>query len=289
MTFERQFMAAACLAVVWVNTALILGHGASDLLRLSRLRRRLFGRVGTFTADSAEGGASYRLVQAGRTRGDGSIHFHDRQVECALLGPGHAETLAGRFEVEVDEGGAWVWPTSGQLALATRCASQEDFDGLAGPALHARGAERVALVRLGAESKVAGGVVRDGVLRGERSQPLVFSSDDPRGRLLRLELRVVSVLVAILLVAALLTGLCFVGPAFGLVSQVAAFGLFVYFLLVQPVGVWLSESVRFPHEVYRGGSWRRRAVQPGETPSASAQPRSAPADGQPLERSAASN
>jgi hypothetical protein len=274
MTFEREFMAAACLAVVWINTGLIVSHAYGDLLGLSRLRRRLSGTVGLFNADSAEGGPSYRLLQAGRTRGDGAIHFHDRQVECSLIGRGHAETARGRFEVAVQEGGAWVWPTQQQVAEATRCTSVEDFDTLAQRALHARGAERAAVVRLGGRIVIAGGSVRGSVLCGDRSEPLLFSSDDPRSRLLGMQLRVAWVVAAMLTIAGLLTWLCFIGPAFGGLSQLGALGLFLYFLLVQPVGVWLSESVRFPHEAYRGGSWRRRRL-PGEAAY--------------LERSAASN
>lgn len=265
MTFERQFMAAACLAVVWINTGLIVSHAFTDWLRLSRLRRRLAGTVGTFSAALAEEaggveGPSYRLLQAGRTRGDGSIHFHDRRVDCQLGAPGFAETASGRFTVEAREGGVWVWPTAEQLAEATRCASLTEFDALAAPALHARGAERTAVVELRGRVVIAGGSVQGSVLCGDRSQPLVLSSDDPRSRLLGLELRVAGVVTAILTVAGLLTALCFVGPAFGGLSQIAALGLFFYFLLVQPVGVWLSESVRFPHEAYRGGSWQRRRV-----------------------------
>lgn len=263
MTFEREIMAGLCLAVVWVNTGLIVAHGLGDLRRLLGLRRCLQSNVGRFEAASPEAGATYQLVQAGRTRGDGSIHFHDRRTECSLSGHGRVESSKGTWDVTARAGGVWVWPTPAELRAATACASREEFDALAGPALLARGAERVATVRLD-QSWVAGGRLTGGVLHGEPDAPLVFSTDDPRARLAGLCGRVVLVLGAILTVAAALTGLCFVGPAFGSASVAAALGLFVYFLLVQPLGVWLSESVRWPHEVSRGGRWIRERAPAGD-------------------------
>lgn len=259
MTFEREFMAAACLGIVWVNTGLIVAHALGDLGRIRRLSRRLAATLGRFVAQSPEAGATFRLIQAGRTRGDGAIHFHDRRSECALVGPATAVLPTGSVPLADDAGVVWVWPTDAEVRAATECRSQADYDALAGPALHARGAERVATVRL-TEGVIAGGRVSAGALSGDAERPLILSSDDPRSRLRGHALRITGVLLAILLVAAGLTVLCFVGPAFGLWSKVGALGLFLYFLLVQPVGVWLSESVRWPHEAPRGGTWIRRRL-----------------------------
>lgn len=264
MTFEREFMAAACLGIVWINTGLIVAHGLGDLRRILRLGRRLAGTVGRFTVDAPDGGAAFRLIQAGRTRGDGSIYFHDRGSECSLSGSATAELKRGTIPVASDPGTLWVWPTGEEIQAATECRSQADYDALAAPALHARGAERIAVVRLN-HGSIAGGQVSDGALRGDLEHPIIISSRDPRRRLRSLALRVTLVLTSIVLVALALTALCFVGPAFGLVSMLGALGLFLYFLLVQPVGVWLSESVRWPHEAPRGGVWVRRRLPAAQT------------------------
>lgn len=264
MTFEREFMAGLCLAIVWVNTGLITAHGLGDLRRILGLRRRLAGTVGRFEVTAGEG-PSYRLVQAGRTRGDGSIHFHDRRTECAVTGEVRLETPQGGAGLAADAGAVWVWPSEADVRAATACASRAEYDALAGSALHARGAERVALVQL-QRGVVAGGRVVSGALRGDADLPIIFSSVDPRRRLGALAGRIIGVLAGSALALALLTALCFVGPAFGTVSIVAALGLFVYFLLVQPLGVWLSESVQWPHVAPHGGLWVRNRL-PTATPS----------------------
>jgi len=256
MTFDREVMAALCLGIVWVNTGLIVAHGLGDFRRLAQLRRRLAGTVGDFTGPP-EAGPALRIVQAGRSKGDGAIHFHDRRTEPSRVPSGLATMSKGEFEIDASPDGVWVWPTREQLLAKARCTGQQEFDQLARTALHARGAERTLEVDLGSRCKVAGGYLDGNVLRADRDRPLVFSADDPRATLFGLELLVVCVLLAIVTVAGLLTALCFVGPAFGLASALAALGLFGYFLLVQPVGVWLSESVRLPHELRRGGSWVR--------------------------------
>jgi hypothetical protein len=264
VTFEREFMAAACLGIVWINTGLIVAHGLGDLRRIVRLGRRLAGTVGRFTVDDSDGGAAFRLIQAGRTRGDGSIYFHDRASECSLSGSARAELRQGTVPLAKDPGTLWVWPTDEEIQAATECRSQADYDALATPALHARGAERVAVVRLN-QGSIAGGRVTDGALCGDPEHPIIISSRDPRRQLRLLVLRAAVVLTGILVSAFALTALCFVGPAFGLVSMLGALGLFLYFLLVQPVGVWLSESVRWPHEAPRGGVWVRRRLPAAQT------------------------
>jgi hypothetical protein len=256
MTFEREFMAALCLGIVWVNTGLIVAHGLGDFRRLAQLRRRLAGTIGDFTGPP-DVGPTLRIVQAGRSKGDGAIYFHDRRTEPKGAPSGLATMPKGEFEIDTGPDGVWVWPTREQVLARVRCTSQAEFDALSRTALHARGAERTLEVDVGSRCKVAGGYVDGNVLRADQDRPLVFSPDDPRARLLGLEVLVASVLLAIVSVAGLLTALCFVGPAFGLVSALSALGLFGYFLLVQPIGVWLSENVRLPHELTRGGTWVR--------------------------------
>jgi len=260
MTFERELMAGLCLAIVWINSALIVAHALGDLRGLARLRGRLRGTVGTYALGAGEQGPTYRLVQAARTRGDGAIHFHDRRTESVLAASARAVTPQGTFELGGEERGVWVWPTALEVQRATQASSQAEFDALATPALNARGAERIAVVELPASAQVAGGRLQGEKLLGDAEHPLIFSSADPREHLFALQLKVVGVLLGTVVVLCGLTALCFVGPAFGTASQVGALGLFAYFLLVQPLGVWLSETVRLPHEVRRGGTWMRRQL-----------------------------
>lgn len=120
MTFERELMAALCLAVVWVHTLLISARALGDVRRLRALRRRLVparpGQVGLLVGrpvhhpysskepavagafgqqlesrvplqgQGTEPGLHYRLVQTARTRGDGKLYFHDRQHESRIDG-----------------------------------------------------------------------------------------------------------------------------------------------------------------------------------------------------------
>lgn len=298
MTFERELMAGLCLAVVWVHTLLIAARALDDVRRLGALRRRCVparpGRVGLvvgspvreepFAGELAkanvvaripphEQGAKpalcYGLVQTARTRGDGRIYFHDRQHGSRIEGEALLDALEDSngeqrvsLEVTANET-AWVWPDAREVKRKLECPSVESFDQLAQAAVGARGAERSLELNLleGDRVHVVGLLSND----GERVQappdgPLIVSASDPRKWLHRKVVLAAAVAVGIFLTAAALTALAFWPPAFGTVGKVGAIGLVLYFLLVQPVGVWLAERVRFPHEAAFDGTWDREKV-----------------------------
>lgn len=280
MTFQREVMAALCLTVVWVNTLLICARALEDFRRLRTVRRRLMparpGQVGMLVGSplrdhDAEPGPRYRLVQTARTRGDGKIHFHDRVSESVIEGGRLLVSTEGadgeRSRVISLEPAprerSWVWPDARDVKGKLECPSVESFDQLAQSALGSRGAGRTLELNLmeGERVHVVGLLSEDGArVQAPPDSALLVSAMDPRKWLDRQAFLAAAVTGGILLTAGMLTALSVWPPAFGTLSKIGAFGLLLYFLLVQPLGVWLSEKVQFPHEAAFRGTWNRGKV-----------------------------
>jgi hypothetical protein len=201
-------------------------------------------------------------VQTARRGRDGKIYFHDRRHESAF-DAGSLVTNAGIVKLE-SASPIWVWPSAHALSEQHTPRDVGEFDDLFEKAVHASGAERLVEVRVapGQSVHVVGTLSSDGAaLQGTVEQPLWISFDDPRTWLRTTLWRNVAVLSAMVALGAALTCLALSAPAFGAVSKVGALGLLFYFLLVQPVGVWLSQRSRMPHEAELGGIWTRPATR----------------------------
>jgi hypothetical protein len=186
--------------------------------------------------------------------------------------------LHAAIDVRPASGSVWVWPRAERVSEALRCSSVAQFDALVPAATHARGAERRFVFDMaeGQEVFVAGRLSEDGTrlepaefgplelrdtddpgAQGQATKVLLVSEGEPRSVLTKQVFLIASVIVGMIGCAALLTSLALSKPAFGLWSGAGALGLVFFFLLVQPLGVWLSESVLPPHRVARGGIWVR--------------------------------
>ncbi len=190
----------------------------------------------------------------------------------------------------------WVWPTTQAVRAELACSGVEEFDALAKPALQGKGTPRaielsipadVELFVFGALSEdaraITPAVVSNDELsiasaalppslgprprasrsaEGSSAQPaqrriVLISSEHPAEVIARSQRLIVLVVACVLVFGAGLTALALQPPAFGTLSKWGAFGLLVFLLLVQPIGVWLTERVLLPHEAIFGGTWVR--------------------------------
>jgi len=287
MTFAREWMGLLCLGIVWVNVLLICASAWKDRAELSQLRRSLrkpspgqFGLLaGKICPEEAPNishhsspmiGAAYRLIQRGHTCGDGKIYFHDRAYESTIE-PFRLRTVKGVTPVHRAGGElAWVWPTNAAVKERTECPDLAHFDKLAEPAFTARGATRVTDVSAGQGDNVfvAGVLGADGSLSAEHETPLLVSLEDPRLWLDRQCLKIELTVLGFFVVGIALTAFVVAASDFGLWAKLGAMALLFYFLLIQPAGVALSESVSLPHRAKREGVWNRDKLEfPKNCPS----------------------
>jgi hypothetical protein len=264
--FDREIMGAIGLAIVWVNTGLIVAHGARELaglrallVRLVPLRPGVFGIAqGTFEAVPGRTGPTYRLTQTAHRGRDGKIYFHDHRAE-SVFESGTVVTDTGTLSVEAGAE-VWVWPDRNLLALRQKPDDLEEFEEFLESARRASGATRkIELsIKQGDTIYVAGTLSPEGThLEGSLEAPLLISATDPRRWLRHTVWRNVAMVAAALALGMALTALCFWPPVFGLVSQLGAFGLFIYFLLVQPFGLSLTRRNYLPHQAEVHGIWTK--------------------------------
>lgn len=298
MTFEREIMGLLCLGIVWLNTALVCGQAHIEFWQRFRLRRQLsrapqVGQVGltsgVIRVDCDEDIPRLELNQSARSRADGKIYFHDREpkavakefrLESERRDSAPLLVRAGG-DVREPEGSVaertWVWVSRRRVRASLGCSTTEEFDALAPATLAARGAARVLCFPLnpGTRVYVAGQLSADGetlvpggfqnlTMRDSdelAEQPLLLiSEEDPRAVLKQQMSLIAAAVAGIGVVLIGLTALTLLPPVFGTTSKLGAFGLLLFLLLVQPLGVWLSEQVLPPHAYRYAGTWRRAGL-----------------------------
>jgi hypothetical protein len=266
---SRETMGVLALAILWVNTLLVIGAALQEAARLWRLRARwgasgLGGRAvaGRVARAGGPGGALavHRVEQVGRYAADDggrrAILFADRSYRGEAFA-GVVTTEAG--EVRVAAGEADVWPEPAAIREAARGPSG-GFDAAYADARKARGYHRTVEVplRVGAEVWMVGALRdEDGgkVLGPGPDGLLLVAAMEPR-RICARKLGLVAVFVlGVLAAASACTALALWPPHFGTVSTIGgALGL-AYFLLVQPAGTALRDAVRVPSRTAVRGSW----------------------------------
>lgn len=284
----REIMGGLALAILWVNTLLIVAAGAKELFALGERRARLkpraagdsgpgFGLLKGRVVEGNDGAvARHRIDQVGRSAGHREtkreIIFADRKAESEVLGGSIA--LDGGGEAVIMPGAqktsaAEVWVAETALREAAECRSDEDFDAAFAEAKKARGFLRSieVAIRPGEEVWVAGEISRRGSDAAVSVAPskrfgLLISTVDPR-RLLAKKIGLsIAALAAILGGAAGVTILALTPPSFGLISMLGgALGL-GFFLIAQPAGTALHEAVLLPHRAFVRGAWTRAAADP---------------------------
>jgi hypothetical protein len=275
---SRETMGVLALAILWVNTLLVIGAALQEAARLWRLRARwgasgLAGRALTGRVAQAEGPgealAVHRVQQVGRHAADDggrrAILFADKSYRGEAFA-GVVTTSTG--EVRVAPGPAEVWVAPAAILEAARCRG-DGFDGAYADARKARGYDRTveAPVCGGAEVWLVGSLRDEGggkLLGPGPDGLLLVSTLDPR-RLCARKLGLVALfVVGVLLAACACTALALWPPHFGTVSTIGgALGL-AYFLLVQPAGTALRDAVRVPARAAVRGSWVEGAAEPSE-------------------------
>jgi hypothetical protein len=252
---SNELMAALALVVFWVHVLLVAGSAGLDLRELLRLRGRL--RRGLWAGIVRRGDgqdewfARNVVVQIGRGRGDGRVHFNDAAHHSEVLG-GQVE-LEGQL-IECAAGEAPVWPDLSRRKAAAGAASDEDIARVENQARRAKGWEREVVDALAVGDRVwIGGQLQD----GRFTDVVLVSANDPRRWLARRCWLIVAFIVATLGVAAGCTVLALWTPMFGVVSMLGTVAALGFFLGVQPIGVALNEAVRTPDRAYLRGSWTR--------------------------------
>jgi hypothetical protein len=227
-----------------------------DLRELLRLRSRL--RRGLWAGTVARGDGPDELfaknvvVQIGRGRGDGRVHFSDAAHRSEVFG-GAVALEDGAIECAAVE--AAVWPDLERRQAAARAPSDEDIARAEGQAKRAKGFEREVVSAIGVGDRVWIAGQRH---EGRMSEVFVISANDPRRWLASRCWLIVAFIVGDLGVAAACTVAATWAPMFGVVSMLGAAAALGFFLGVQPIGVTINEAVRTPDRAYRRGGWSRR-------------------------------
>lgn len=249
MTF-MEFMAGLALTVFWVHLLIMAAAAVIDLRRTlgeyASQRQSGFVRARVLTATGPdEVLAEHRVEQRGRSKGDGKIHFHDREHSSQVHG--------GRIRIEdgteVDVEAGEVWPDPKRVRDNAAPGGSASFEEAYGPARKAKGWLRTVVtpIRVGDEVWYAPG----------EGGTAILAQDSPtawfRGRSLLVSLAVILGLAigGGLSVAALWP------PLFGTVGKIGAFAMLVYFNLAQDAGRVINEYVRPPSRAYLRGVWKQ--------------------------------
>jgi hypothetical protein len=257
MTLSREFMGMAALAILWLNTLLVVAATLRPLLAsLGRARR--FRRQGII-AKTVDTIAEHRIEQVARrvqAAGRQALLWHDRNYGSVVLS-GEIERGDERFELVPCEGvEAEVWVSPARIKANAACPSLQSFDDAYKQAKGAKGYRRILRTAVDAGQRVwVCGNIKDGKLYGSETAPLWVSTQCPlawRRRHLLLWLLFSLITVA---VASAISFLVLQPPWFGRLSTLGgALGL-VYFLLVQPAGVAFRDATLPPNRAAVGGRW----------------------------------
>lgn len=254
----REIMGGIALAILWVNTLLVAAAALKDLRDIARRMRELgpLRRAKVVRGDGKGGAlAGSRVEQVGRAaagKGD-AIVFHDRSYSGEIYGGAVALEDGGREITIAPAVDAEVWVSREDMDAAAACPSEARFDEAYPHARKARGYSRTA------EARIQDG--RAVWLGGEDpAAPRLVAATDPRAWARASMARCAAFAVAEVLAAAGCTAVALWPPAFGLVSTIGGALCLAFFLLVQPAGVAVRESVRPPSRRILRGRWERRSA-----------------------------
>jgi hypothetical protein len=279
----REIMGCVALAILWVNTLLIVAAAAKELLvleaRRARLKLRTPGQAtpgyGLLKGRVREGNgpegalARHRVEQVGRSAGEPgknpAIVFADRRAEGEVLGGSIA--LDGEGEAMItpapeSPAGCEVWVSEVALRDAAACPSDEQLDAALVEARKARGFARAVEVALkpGQEVWIAGEIGRRGsevLVTPSRSFGMLVSAIDPRPILAKKIALSIAAIAGMLGGVAGVTALALTQPHFGPISTLGGALCLGFFIAVQPVATALREAVLLPHRAFLRGAWTR--------------------------------
>jgi hypothetical protein len=251
-----ETMGVLALAILWVNTLLVVGAAWGPLRDLLG-RLRLLGSVLPGEVASEDTFAEHVVEQVGRRAGersDSAVLFHDRAYRSIVHG---GRVRAGGRDLTVDPMDGEVWVAREARELAAACPSEAVFDDAFAAARGAKGYPRT--VTCAVEAGTAVWIC--GRIQGKRLVPptagkLVVATFDPRPWCRRAALLLVTFMLGTLLGASVITALALTAPVFGTVSTIGGVLGLVFFLFVQPLGVSVREAVLVPASAPLRGIWK---------------------------------
>lgn len=247
----REIMGLFALAILWVNTLLVVAATLGQLRGLLRWLGTLRALRSAAVKAAPHGElARFSVEQVGRRAADDddrpAILFHDRSRRGEVLG-GELE-IAGERVTLAPGGEVWVDPEA--LKRAAACPSATLFDTAHAAARKAKGHVRTVTVAV-----QTGDVIHVVVAPG---RPTLVATFDPRPLLRRKAALLAGFSLAMAGASAGITLLCLVPPVFGFWSTVGGVLGLVHFLLVlQPLGVTVRDKARLPSDTELRGSWFR--------------------------------
>ena len=270
MNTTVQIIAWLLLAYFWLHTILM----ALDANMSSRSLKRL---LNSMSPRSGENGSSIERVkinslsgeqdyfaaetveQVGRSRGDGSIHFHERGRHGDCRG-GVVELQSGEKigipSLSLIPGERELWINPGPVQKKALVFSKEDFEGAYPPSQKARGWVR-SLKSLWTTGDELWIVSASELKEGGANDIRYFCDFEPRAWLARRIWALRFFAIALLVGALGCSIFALWPPLFGTVSTLGAFATLVYFNSVQLFLVLAKNAADVPGKVQIGGKWSK--------------------------------
>lgn len=267
------------LGFFWVHTLLMSAHAIGEGHALSQrlgVWRRAGGlRRAQVTHGTGDGRrlAVHRIEQTGRSKKDGTIHFHDRVYRSSV--DGGTLTLEGGLVITLEPAEKLeVWTNPVTQRAAAEDMDPKEFEDALSAARKARGFSRVIEQPVQAGDEVwLHGLDDAGAVRGKAtatgggyvgvhvpsSWTPVIATFDPRGWMWRRTWVARLVALAVVVSAAVVTVPMFAWEPFGVEAKLGALGAVVVFNLQQ---LWLKlvrEYTRDPSRCHVRGCWRYEA------------------------------
>lgn len=273
---SRELMGALALAIVWVNTLLLIADAYQRLAliaaRLRRMRPPYTHGEALIEARVVRGDgrgdalAGHRVEQVGRAGPDNGgregIVFSDRthggEIHGGLVAAGDRPiAIAAAVQGE-------VWVAQAEVDEAAACPSEARFNEAYPLARRARGFSRTVEARIRAGTQVwLLGVVEPPAdeQAPARMTPTLVSTVDPRAWCRARIARLAALGIGAFVVLMGCTALVLVPPHFGPVSTAGGALCLVFFLQVQMISTTIRDAARPPSRAFVRGQWiRERAL-----------------------------
>jgi hypothetical protein len=245
-------MGMLALGIFWVNTLLIAAATLKERAKLVA-RRMALGSVSRgkiLRGDGPRGVlATFEVMQRGRlTAADPpSILFSQRALRHTVSGGCLALEDGSEVGIRPSENGE-VWVDDATFRVAASCPSDVAFERAAIDARKADGFVRTVIVELTAGRDVF-------AARGEAS--LLVATMDPRVWLARRMRLAHAFVVAEIVVAGACSATALHSPRFGTLSTLGGAASLAFFLIVQPLGTLVRDTLVPPSRARRTTTWAR--------------------------------
>lgn len=241
-------MAGLALGFFWIQALLIVAGSFKELGATRRAAKALFGagvQRGHVVSGDGPGGliAEHQTIQRGRSKGNGWIHFHDREHQSAVFG-GRIKLEDGR-ELAVEADGEF-WPSREDQVNEGGSYDAATFESAYAVARKAKGWMRTVRAGLGPDAEV---------WVGSGDRPFV-SAIDPQPWLRNRALAITGLMALHLAVAAACSTAALWPPIFDNVSKAGAVACLLWFMQAQDFTRIVGEWARPPSRAFLRGKWK---------------------------------